>query len=329
MLIDQKKRYVLHYKVFKHDANVQPQAFIITVKEDAHFVGDQVAQLQNTLRLWLLGIGIVLIAIQFALLRWSLAPLRSIVKDLEAIEHGQKTHLDGRYPSELRSLVGNLNAFISIERAHLERYRNHLADLAHSLKTPLAILRGCLENFNAETMTEQIIRMNDIVEYQLHRAAAKGEQQKAIKSIDLTVIVNKVMLSLNKVYLDKHLSFEVIMPDNCQLYCEQGDLYEIVGNLLDNACKWCDSRVKVSVGLKPRKARRNFSVLLTIEDDGPGIPVGKFNDILKRGMRADENIHGHGIGVTVVYELVHLLGGQLEGGKSSALGGMCWRVYLP
>jgi two-component system sensor histidine kinase PhoQ len=83
------------------------------------------------------------------------------------------------------------------------------------------------------------------------------------------------------------------------------------------------------VGLKPRKARRNFSVLLTIEDDGPGIPVGKFNDILKRGMRADENIHGHGIGVTVVYELVHLLGGQLEGGKSSALGGMCWRVYLP
>jgi two-component system sensor histidine kinase PhoQ len=329
MLIDQKKRYVLHYKVFKQDANGQSHAFIITVKEDAHFVGDQVAQLQNTLRRWLLGIGIVLIAIQFALLRWSLAPLRSIVKDLEAIEHGQKTHLDGRYPSELRALVGNLNAFISIERAHLERYRNHLADLAHSLKTPLAILRGCLESFNAETMTEQIIRMNDIVEYQLHRAAAKGEQQKAIKSIDLTLIINKVVVSLNKVYLDKHLSFEVIMPDNCQLYCEQGDLYEIVGNLLDNACKWCDRRVKVSVGLKPRKARRNFSVVLTIEDDGPGIPVGKFNDILKRGMRADENIHGHGIGVTVVYELIHLLGGQLEGGKSATLGGMCWRVYLP
>lgn len=81
--------------------------------------------------------------------------------------------------------------------------------------------------------------------------------------------------------------------------------------------------------MKPRKARRDFSALLTIEDDGPGIPVGKFNDILKRGMRADENIHGHGIGVSVVNELLDLLGGKLEGGSSVSLGGMQWSVYLP
>lgn len=98
---------------------------------------------------------------------------------------------------------------------------------------------------------------------------------------------------------------------------------------MDNACKWCKKSVKVSILLNQRKARRDFAVLLQIQDDGPGIPVGKFNAILKRGVRADENIHGHGIGVSVVAELIGLLGGKLEGGESEALRGMRWSVYLP
>ena len=329
-LIDKQKRYALHYDVIWQTMSGIEREYIVTVEEDARFVSDQVEQLQKTLRLWLLAIGIALISIQFALLRWSLAPLRSIAKDLEAVEQGRKTHLDGQYPTELRGLVGNLNAFIGIERAHLERYRNNLADLAHSLKTPLAILRGCIESFsaNTETVKEQISRIDEIVEYQLHRAAAKGEQ-KAIKTVDLSVIINKITASLNKVYLDKNITFDINMPNACLIYCEEGDLYEIVGNLMDNACKWCQQNIKISVSLKQRKARRDFSALLEIEDDGPGIPVGKFNDILKRGVRADENIDGHGIGMTVVYELTGLMGGKLEGGKSAALGGMRWSVYLP
>jgi two-component system sensor histidine kinase PhoQ len=263
-------------------------------------------------------------------LRWSLTPLRSIVKDLGAIEKAEKTHLDGDYPTELQGLAGHLNAFIAIERAHLERYRNNLADLAHSLKTPLAILRGCVESFSdsKDTVQEQISRMNEIVEYQLQRAAAKGEH-KVSKLTDVVTIIDKITASLNKVYSDKAITFTVNTPEVCQIYCEEGDLYEIVGNLMDNACKWCHGTVKVSIALNQRKARRDFAVLLEIEDDGTGIPVGKFNDILKRGVRADENIHGHGIGMTVVFDLVGLLGGKLEGGKSATLGGMRWSVYLP
>lgn len=327
---DAHSRYVLHYDVIWQNISGMEQEYIFTVAEDAQFVSNQIAQLQETLRFWLIIIGVILVSIQFALLRWSLKPLRSIAKDLEAVEQGRKTHLDGLYPAELKGLVGNLNAFISIERAHLERYRNHLADLAHSLKTPLAILRGCVESFsaNTETVKEQISRMDEIVEYQLHRAAAKGER-KTIKSVDLSLIINKITASLNKVYIDKAIVFDIALPDTCLIYCEQGDLYEIVGNLLDNACKWCEQTVKVSVSLNQRKHRRDFSVLLQIEDDGPGIPVGKFNEILKRGVRADENIHGHGIGMTVVYDLISLLGGKLEGGKSLPLGGMRWSVYLP
>jgi two-component system sensor histidine kinase PhoQ len=329
-VIVKHNRYALHSDVILKNAAGTAREFIFTVTEDAQFVSSKVAQLQGTLRFWLLIIGMVLVIIQFSLLRWSLKPLRSIVKDLEAIEQGTKTLLDGHYATELEGLAGNLNAFINHERAHLERYRNNLADLAHSLKTPLAILRGCVESFNGDkdTVQEQISRMNKIVEYQLHKAAAKGEH-KAIKSVDVSLVINKVIASLSKVYIDKNINFDITVPEQCPIYCEEGDLYEIVGNLLDNACKWCRHGVKVNIALNQRKNRRNFSLLLQIEDDGPGIPVGKFNEILKRGIRADENIHGHGIGMSVVYELIGLLGGKLEGGKSLPLGGMRWSVYLP
>jgi two-component system sensor histidine kinase PhoQ len=170
--------------------------------------------------------------------------------------------------------------------------------------------------------------MNTIIEYQLQRAAAKGEH-KSIKGIDLSTFLNKISASLNKVYIDKAITLDTSVPEQCQIYFEEGDLYEIVGNLLDNACKWCRGTVKISVTQNPRKDRRNYSLLLQIDDDGPGIPDGKLNEILKRGVRADENIHGHGIGMTVVHDLIGMLGGKLEGNKSGELGGMSWRVYLP
>jgi two-component system sensor histidine kinase PhoQ len=328
-VLTEQGRYALHYAVsWKNVAGVERE-YIFTVTEDAQFVSSQMERFRETLRTWLLVLGLGLIFIQLALLRWGLKPLRIVVRDLEAIEKGRKTHLDGDYATELEGLAGNLNAFISSERAHLERYRNALADLAHSLKTPLSILRGCTESFSAnkETVKEQISRMDEIVEYQLQRAAAKGEHKTA-GTIDLSTVIKKISASLGKVYIDKNINFDMTVPEQCPIYYEEGDLYEIAGNLMDNACKWCKHTVKISVTLDQRKGRRNFAVLLEIEDDGPGIPAGKLAEILKRGVRADENIHGHGIGMAVVYELVGLLGGLLEGKKSEALGGMKWNVYL-
>ena len=227
-------------------------------------------------------------------------------------------------------MAGNLNAFINSERAHLERYRNALADLAHSLKTPLSILRGYAESFsaNSDSVKEQIYRMDEIVEYQLQRAAAKG-QHKTTGTVDLSLVINKIKASLDKVYINKNITFDLNMPEQNLIYYEEGDLYEIAGNLMDNACKWCQRTVKVSVTLNENKGRREFAVLLQVEDDGTGIPPDKLAEILKRGVRADENIHGHGIGMAVVYELVSLMGGILEGKKSETLGGMKWNVYLP
>lgn len=328
--LTEQGRYALHYAVIWKNVVGIEREYIFTVTEDAQFVSSQMERFRETLRTWLLALGLVLISIQLALLRWGLKPLRMVVKDLEAIEKGRKTHLDGDYATELEGLTGNLNAFINSERAHLERYRNALADLAHSLKTPLSILRGCTESFsaNTETVKEQIFRMNEIVEYQLQRAAAKGEHKTA-GTIDLSAIIQKINASLGKVYIDRNITFDMTVPEQSLIYYEEGDLYEIAGNLMDNACKWCKRTVKVKVSLNQRQGRKNFAVLLEIEDDGPGIPPGKLAEILKRGVRADENIHGHGIGMAVVHELVRLLGGQLEGKKSETLGGMKWDVYLP
>jgi len=329
-LLDDHDRYALHYDVIWQNVAGVEREYIFTVAQDASFLTAQVKRFQTTLRFWLLVIGLVLVFIQFAVLRWSLKPLRLIVKDLEAVEKGKKTQLDGQYAIELEGLAGHLNAFITSERVHMERYRNSLADLAHSLKTPLAILRGCVESFNVNknTVQEQISRIDEIVEYQLQRAAAKGEH-KPSKATDLSDVIKKITASLQKVYIDKGIVFDITMPEQCPIYCGEGDMYEIVGNLLDNACKWCRHTIKISVSVNHRKGQRKFSLILYIEDDGPGIPADKLNEILKRGVRADENIHGHGIGMTVVNELTGLLGGKLEGGKSALLGGMRWSVYLP
>ena len=327
---NQAGRFVLHYSVIWENETGLEQYYIFSVAEDETFVSNQLERFRVTLISWLLGCGVFLVLVQFLVLRWSLKPLRVIVNDLEAIETGNKARLDGEYPIELTGLASNLNALISSERAHLERYRNTLADLAHSLKTPLAILRGCIEPvvINRGLIAEQISRMNDIVEYQLQKAAAKGQKQLTGK-VNVSLLVEKIIFSLEKVYSDKKISFSFNSNHQCSMYCEEGDVYEIAGNLLDNAAKWCKKNVSVSLIELEREEDTGFSFILQIEDDGPGIPKDKLGDILLRGVRADENIHGHGIGMAVVNELTALLGGKLSAGKSEVLGGMKWQVYLP
>ncbi len=327
---DSERRFVLHYAVIWENEAGFERSYVFTVAEDGQLLDSQVAEFRTTLTSWLSGIGVLLVLIQLLVLRWGLKPLRRIGADLEQIEAGKKHRLDGRYPLELQGIAGNLNALISSERAHLERYRNTLADLAHSLKTPLAILRGCVEApvVNRETVQHQISRMNEIVEYQLQKAAAKGHRRLSGK-VDVNAIVEKIIASLSKVYADKEIDFRLIGDQSCQVFCEEGDVYEIAGNLLDNASKWCRNAVHITLSKSSGGNTDGGSLLLVVEDDGPGIAKEKMLEILQRGVRADENISGHGIGMAVVNELIELLGGRLVGGKSATLGGMRWQVYLP
>ncbi|MDT8406688.1 MAG: ATP-binding protein [Methylococcales bacterium] len=324
---NQDHRYTLHYGVIWETQRQHTYEFIFSVVEDSQFVNHQVNRFRATLYSGLSSIGLVILFMQFLVLRWSLSPLRTIGQDLAAIERGDKTRLEPNYARELNGLAGNLNALIISERAHQERYRNTLADLAHSLKTPLAILRGELDKPTPQqvTMHEQITRMNDIVEYQLQRAAAQG-RQKLLGTVDICTMLRKITASMAKVYADKAPYFELNLPEQWPAHIEQGDFYEIAGNLIDNACKWCQTRVSITV----QKANAdNCHCLLIIEDDGPGIATSELSAILGRGVRADQNTAGHGIGMAVVNELITLLEGRLHGSTSPHLGGMRWEVYLP
>lgn len=328
--LDDEDHFVLYYNVIWEREMGQEQEYVFSVAEDAAFLSNQVARFKNTLRTWLFAIGLLLVLLQFIILRWNLKPLRFIGRDLAAIERGEKTRLEGTYPTELQGLAGNLNNLITSERAHLERYRNTLADLAHSLKTPLTIIRGCLElqampEAIKNNLLEQIVRMDEIVAYQLQRASAKGHTT-LVGRVDVGAVITRTAESLKKVYNDKHLEISITIRGDGRIYYGEGDLYEIIGNLMDNACKWCRKQVSVTLDMD---VNQGHPLILEVEDDGPGIPPEKLKEILQRGVRADENIAGHGIGMAIVNELLEFLEGALQGGRSEHLGGMKWTVTLP
>ena len=217
--------------------------------------------------------AVVLLLLQGTILRWSLTPLRRAARDLEAIQSGVQARLEGGYPGELQGLTDNLNALLESERRQLGRYRDGLADLAHSLKTPLAVLRGALEGGNDEELRgavkDQTERMNLIVDYQLQRAATSG-RTALMAPVPIEPVVRRVLDSLAKVYRDKDVRSEQSVPQDACFHGDEGDLMELLGNLIDNAYKWCRSVVRVNLDVAPAR-----ELVLTVEDDGPGVPAAE------------------------------------------------------
>lgn len=326
------RQYNVYYQAFTWGLDGSDRPLLFAVAENGEALASQIGEFRRTLWGWLSGAMILLVLLQLGVLRWSLLPLRQIVGDLEAIESGSKGRLSERYPQELQRLAASLNALLRSERAHLERYRNSLADLAHSLKTPLAILNGYVDSpaLDAEarqTMLEQLDRMDQIVEYQLQRAAARGHKTLS-SAVDVAPLIQKILASLDKVHAGKGVTATLHCQKPEKYLCEEGDLYEIAGNLIDNAYKWCRTRVDVAVHFTVEEGKRRPSLRLTIEDDGPGIPPEQLPVVLQRGVRADQRTAGHGIGLAVVYELVRLTGGEMQA-DTGRHGGLRWVVKLP
>ena len=241
--------------------------------------------------------------------------------------------LSAGYPSELQGLTATMNALIRLGRGRLERYRDTLGNLAHSLKTPLAVIRNALEREQAakadvETMREQVDRMNEIVAYQLKKAAASGGAQFGTGPVDAGETSDRICNALSRVYRDKSPSWRRNGAASGSFYGDGGDLTEVLGNLLDNAFKWCNSEISVSMEQLPRDDLRHEGLRIVVEDDGPGI-ASKHNDsVTRRGTRVDETAAGQGIGLAVVKEIVELYGGTLTI-DSSPLGGARLDVRFP
>jgi two-component system sensor histidine kinase PhoQ len=306
--------YRLRYSVIWESIDESEHYYLIVILYDAKLL--QLVIEEFRLTLWS-GLGFVLIAmllIQFLALRWGLSPLNLIASDLENIELGKQNILSSTYPTELLPLANNLNLLIEAERAQREKYRNTMSNLAHSLKTPLAVIRGELGGLNADRDTlnllhEQVNRMDEIIQYQLHRAVA-GQQGHMLASVNIRISLEKIIQALDKVYQHKNIKFDLECDDQSRFYGDEGDFMEIMGNLIDNACKWTHNRIVIRVISEISKT--SYKLTLDVLDNGPGVEPSKRADILKRGQKLDEKVEGQGIGLSVVAELVHQYGGEIS-----------------
>ncbi len=295
---------------------------VFSVAEDTRPFLAQMHRYRNNL--WgLLGLmALLLLLTLVAALAWGLRPLRTVAREVRAIEGGEQESLTRNYPAELKRLTDNINALLHHERAQQARYKNAMADLAHSLKTPLAVLRGLGGlGEHSQTLQDQVTRMDNIVQYQLQRAATAGRSVLA-SPLPVAPITERLISTLEKVYRDKALNIHPSMDPKANFRGDEGDLMELLGNLLDNACKWAVAGVWLEV------VQEKGTLRLSVEDDGPGIAPDQAERVLARGVRLDEATPGHGIGLPMVRDIVEAYDGKLEIAHSPR-GGARIIVSLP
>jgi two-component system sensor histidine kinase PhoQ len=300
-------------------------AFQVFTAADLAASERQLGEFRRQLLGWFSGVMFVLLAALWLAIRFGLQPLRRMSGEIAEIEKGGRDALSEEYPRELEGVGRGFNTLLRSERQRMERYRTTMDDLAHSLKTPLAVVRTEVEAGQPDraTLQAQVDRMQSVIDYQLKRAAAMGPRSLASRPVALAPILTELKASLRKIHRDKSVVCDLQVQEGSSYPAEQGDLYEILGNLLDNAWKWCQSRIVVTV-----QAGEGLSVL--VADDGPGIPEDQTEAVLDRGIRADQrgDVPGQGIGLAVVREIVGLYGGTVRIGRSS-LGGAEITVHLP
>jgi two-component system sensor histidine kinase PhoQ len=282
---------------------------------------------------WQLSTGFGLAVVFLLLLlwggmTWSLRALRHLSLELDQIESGKRGSLSDQHPRELLRLTDSLNRLLDSERQQRGRYRDSLDDLAHSLKTPLAVLQGISETLaqrsreseSARILQNQIERMSQQIGYQLQRASLR-KSGLVRHQVLLAPLLDSLCNTLDKVYRDKAVTPILDVPGPARVPMEQGALLEVLGNLLENAYRLCVAQVRV------RLVILDDYLELWIEDDGPGVPADQRERILQRGERLDRQNPGQGIGLAVVKDIIESYGAQLTLGASS-LGGAAFRVRL-
>jgi len=291
----------------------------------------QLARFRGQLFAWFGALAALLVVSLALLLRRVLEPLRRVADEIRAVDAGERSALSADYPSELAGVTQGLNALLKSERLRVERYRNTLGNLAHSLKTPLAVMRSFLGEEPAAAgrsriLDEQIERIDSIVQYQLKRSVTFGTATLGQSGVAIMPVLNDLRVSLLRVYRDKDLVIRVECPPTIEFVGDRGDLMELLGNLLDNACKYCRATVRVEARFAAEATPSRFTLL--VEDDGPGVPAEARQRILDRGVRVDESTAGQGLGLSIARDIVAQYGGELRVAEST-LGGARFDLTLP
>lgn len=293
--------------------------YTLIVAENASALINQMQRFRSTLWLVLFAAAIVLLGVELLILRWGLAPLRRLTQALNTLKNDEQRQIDGHYPDEIQPLVTNLNNMLSNDQARLTRYRNALGDLAHSLKTPIAILHGLtytgeMDSNQRQSLKHQLQRMNDILDYQLQKAAAAGKRSLA-RPIEITPVVERLARALSKVYAEEKTQIGTDIDNSLKARIDAGDLTELLGVCMDNAAKYGGGNVHVSAYMEAS------GLHLIIDDNGPGFPEESRHQLLERGVRADTTREGQGLGLAVAAEIVRSYTGTLELSSNDNDGG--------
>jgi len=321
--------YVYQYGIAWELGDGVVRPYTVTVLVDSAVPGKQLRSFRRGLWRSLGGAGVILAAAQFLFFALSLRPLQRVARDVAQIESGQREQLDGRYPRELEPLTRNLDRLLRTEKANQARYRSALDSLAHSLKTPLAIIRSGLaggSQRDAEAMQEAVSDMQHLIASRLERAAASTRRTLGAP-VGVLEQAQRIIATLRKVHSQNLKTVDVTIAPDLAFYGEQRDLLEIMGNLLDNACKYGAGAVRLSAGaIEPGNQRPGL--WLSVENDGRPVDRSIQGRLLQRGVRGDQRVEGHGLGLTIVMELVSAYGGDMAI-EQSALGGALFRITLP
>lgn len=323
---DGEQWFQLAFSIRWPNVHAKLDLYTLVLWKDAGDYLTQFRRFRQTLWLWLAATIAILLLVMWRVMSWSLKPLRQIGEEVRSIEEGRQQRFERRYPRELQPLTQNLNALLKREQHQMDRYRHALDDLAHSLKTPLAVLRGlsdsrACDGEDRHTLAEQVQRMNQIVSYQLQRAATLGGAVMA-RPVELMPLLSKTVSALRKVYGSRGMQIQVSGETTRPLRIDESDLLELLGNLIDNACKYGRRQVRIQV------LQQDEAVELLIDDDGAGLDDDQRELILQRGSRLDQSQEGQGIGLAVVQDIVQAyeLGLDFE---RSPLGGLRARLSFP
>lgn len=285
--------------------------------------------LRQQLYVWLGLALLLLLGFLWLGLGWGIRSLRSLSAELDDVEMGKRASLSDEHPRELLRLTRSLNRLLESERQQSERYRHSLDDLAHSLKTPLAVLQSVGEVLSAQpsnteqarTLQGQVNRMSQQISYQLQRARLRKSGLLRYQ-VKLKPLLESLLEALDKVYRDKRVHVSQVFSAELRVPVEQGALLELLGNVLENAYRLCINEIRISAQLTESGCE------LIVEDDGPGVPKHQRERILQRGERLDTQYPGQGIGTAVVKDIIDSYGGELFV-EDSVLGGAQFRIIFP
>ncbi|MBW8814111.1 MAG: sensor histidine kinase [Caulobacterales bacterium] len=299
---------------------------IFLAAEDRRPIDREVRNFVTATAIAFLILGGGLIAAVIIQVRVGLRPLFDLRHEVADVRRGKAERLQAEYPSELKPLTDELNALVAHNQETVERQRTHVGNLAHALKTPISVMiteasqrPGPL----SEVVTRQAEVMRQQVDHHLRRARAAARAQGPGERTSVAEVLDELARTLERIFRDKGVVIDWDAPDDLWFLGERQDLLEIAGNAMENAGKWGKGRIRVRA--EPVSAER---FRLTIEDDGPGLPPDRREEVIRRGARLDENAPGSGLGLSIVDELARAYGGDLTLGDA-ALGGLCVAVRLP